>query len=34
MALWKEVAGYEGRYLVSNEGEIYSLPKIAGDYLR
>jgi len=28
MALWKEIAGYEGRYLVSDEGEIYSLPKI------
>ena len=27
MALWKEIIGYEGRYLVSDEGEIYSLPK-------
>ena len=28
MALWKEVPGYEERYLVSDEGEIFSLPKI------
>lgn len=28
MALWKEIPGYEGRYLVSDEGEIFSLPKI------
>lgn len=28
MALWKEVVGYEGLYLVSNEGQIYSLPKV------
>lgn len=28
MALWKDIAGYEGRYMVSDEGEVYSLPKI------
>ena len=28
MALWKGIPGYEDRYLVSDEGEIYSLPKI------
>lgn len=27
MALWKEAVGYEGRYLVSDEGDIFSLPK-------
>jgi hypothetical protein len=27
MAIWKEIPGYEERYLVSDEGEIYSLPK-------
>lgn len=27
MALWKDVAGYEHLYLVSDEGEILSLPK-------
>lgn len=27
MARWKEAAGYEGRYLVSDEGDIFSLPK-------
>lgn len=27
MALWKEIAGYEGRYLVSDEGDVFSLPK-------
>ena len=25
MALWKEVDGYEGLYLVSDEGEVVSL---------
>ena len=28
MAQWREVAGYEGLYLVSDEGEIFALPKI------
>lgn len=28
MAQWKDIAGYEGLYLVSTEGEIYSLPKM------
>jgi len=28
MALWKDVAGYEGLYLVSDEGDVYSLPKV------
>lgn len=27
MALWKEVDGYEGLYLVSDEGEVISLPR-------
>ena len=27
MALWRDVAGYEGLYLVSSEGEVYALPK-------
>ena len=27
MAQWREVAGYEGLYLVSDEGQIFSLPK-------
>lgn len=38
MALWKEVAGYEGLYLVSDEGKIFSLPRIVsngqGEYMR
>lgn len=32
MALWREVFGYEGRYLVSDEGEIFSLPKTKKSY--
>lgn len=36
--LWKNVAGYDELYLVSNEGDVYSLPRIVsngkGDYLR
>lgn len=32
MAFWREIAGYEGLYLVSDEGEIYSLPKIVHGY--
>ena len=28
MAEWKEIAGYEGLYLVSNAGEVIALPKI------
>lgn len=28
MALWKEIPGYEGLYLVSDEGDIFSLPKV------
>ena len=27
MALWKDVTGYEGKYLVSDEGEVMSLPR-------
>lgn len=27
MALWREIAGYEGMYLVSDEGQIVSLPR-------
>ena len=27
MALWKEVAGYEGLYLVSDGGDVIALPK-------
>jgi hypothetical protein len=27
LAEWKEIAGYEGLYLISNEGEIVALPK-------
>ena len=27
MALWREVAGYEGLYAVSDEGEVVSLPR-------
>lgn len=38
MSHWKEIEGYEGRYLVSDEGEIYSLPKKVnngkGEYIR
>lgn len=31
MALWKEVAGYEGLYLVSDEGQILSLPRVVNN---
>lgn len=38
MALWKDIAGYEGKYLVSDDGRIYSLPKVVsngrGEYVR
>ena len=27
MALWKEIVGYEGLYLISGEGNIIALPK-------
>ena len=27
MALWKEIRGYEGLYLISDEGEVISLPR-------
>lgn len=27
MAQWKDIAGYEGLYLVSDEGDVYSLPR-------
>ena len=27
MEIWKDVVGYEGRYLVSNFGEVKSMPK-------
>lgn len=28
MSQWREVSGYEGLYLVSDEGQIFSLPRI------
>lgn len=28
MAMWREVAGYEGLYAVSDEGEVISLPRV------
>ena len=31
MANWKDVKGYEGLYLVSDEGEVYSLPRIVNN---
>ena len=38
MALWREVAGYEGLYLVSDEGQILSLPRVVsngrGEYVK
>ena len=38
MALWREVTGYEGLYLVSDEGHILSLPKVVsngrGEYVK
>lgn len=38
MALWKDVKGYEGLYLVSDEGDILSLPRVVenrnGKYIR
>lgn len=38
MALWKEIAGYEELYLVSDDGRIYSLPRVVsnhrGEYVR
>lgn len=38
MATWKDVAGYEGLYLVSDEGDVYSLPRKLfngrGEYIR
>lgn len=38
MALWKEIPGYENFYLVSDEGEIFSLPRVVsnghGEYVR
>lgn len=38
MAEWREVKGYEGLYLVSNEGQICSLPKTVdngrGEYIK
>ena len=38
MALWKEIAGYDGLYLVSDEGKIFSLPRVVsnhrGEYVR
>lgn len=32
MARWREIHGYEGRYIVSDEGDIYSLPKNVATY--
>lgn len=38
MKLWKSVKGYEGLYLVSNEGDVKSLPRVVfngrGNYER
>lgn len=38
MAKWKDVAGYEGLYLVSDEGDVMSLPRVVyngrGYYIR
>lgn len=38
MAHWKEIAGYEGLYLVSDDGKIFSLPRVVsngrGEYVR
>ena len=31
MANWEDVKGYEGLYLVSDEGEVYSLPRIVNN---
>jgi hypothetical protein len=31
MATWKDICGYVGRYMVSNEGEVMSLPKSDGN---
>lgn len=28
MALWKDIAGYEGLYQVSDEGDVISLPRV------
>lgn len=37
MAIWKEVKGYEGLYLISDEGNVFSLPRTVnngrGEYL-
>lgn len=27
MALWKDIKGFEGLYMVSSDGEVYALPK-------
>lgn len=34
MALWKEIAGYEGLYLISDEGEVISLPRTVVSWYR
>lgn len=38
MSQWKEIAGYEGLYLVSDDGKVLSLPRIVsngrGEYVR
>ena len=34
MALWKEIAGYEGMYLISDEGEVISLPRTVVSWYR
>ena len=28
---WRDILGYEGRYLISNMGRVYSLPRVAHD---
>lgn len=32
MANWKEIAGYEGMYIISDEGVVVSLPRIITNY--
>lgn len=34
MAQWSEIAGYEGLYLVSDEGEVVALPKVVKTHYR
>ena len=38
MALWKDIVGYEGLYQISDDGKVYSLPRVVfngrGKYVR